>query len=627
MQRMRTRLSAILLIAVASLLPASAQQRLIVSPEHPRHGDTVLVEYDAAASGAVLKSGVPVVATVEMDARDRFPIPMKQNGTRWRGSFCLTDTATRAFFVTLQAGEYLDDNDGRTWPFCVYGKDGIPLERAQYIIALRYSLFADMEGLQAFPDSAIRFYERELACYPDEIFVRERLWAVRLAIDSSAATMAGIHSEVLDQYERCKEDGTPNGEFLDWLMRVGEEQKAAHLKLVTRTVNPHSDISIWMEVAEANGEPDFTRRIAGLRALLSRDFGSMKARERVYEALADAYQDAKSWDSAATCLDAMTEPSAWRYSTLSEMMRNAEGRATEALSIAARGVDRCLHRDAEGRPRLDRPGGRYVNDSRVRLAVSYIRALQQNGCSDSALAFCLELSASTEGKSTALNDLAIPMLYKKRRYAEALSMIRTALEEESASEDAVNYLRQTLVRTGVAQSALGDTLAAIRESFRPRFAARVRARSRFIPAFDRNLFVEGGRVLRIADLKGRVAVVWYFSGGDAALLTFATLHYLGERFRDDERVALYAVYTRDDATGEALESKLDVGRKLIGCDKVRVVVDADPANTRPACGLPKSFTLDRKGRMVTERNPDGQIENSMQSGILLEEKIRMLLED
>ncbi|MGO4290732.1 TlpA family protein disulfide reductase [Chitinophaga sp. RAB17] len=253
------------LLALVAVSETYAQQRVVITPEYPEHGQTITITYDPSAPGATIPaaaSPVTVVFSYSNFYNQAWRMNMQRNGNKWTTSFVLADYSTFATFY-LESGEATDKPaKDRHYEITVF-KNKVPVKDVS--LYKGYSMSAQMGKSPLLADKQAALYKEELSRYPDNYEAKLRLLTYQISKAATAKEKEQFRTRaqqvIADKFDAAPTDrGNINKVTMGYLI-IGENTRLDSIRKVIRERYPASDVGRELMTEEVAKGKDTTRQI------------------------------------------------------------------------------------------------------------------------------------------------------------------------------------------------------------------------------------------------------------------------------------------------------------------------------------------------------------------------------
>jgi cytochrome c biogenesis protein CcmG, thiol:disulfide interchange protein DsbE len=537
-------------------------------PAEPHVGDTLRMEYNAGAEDAALKEAVTMVAEIVHVRRTvEWPITkiqLSRKGNTWSGVLGSIVDGEIAFLARFRTGDAVDLNRQRGWSCVVVDSGNRPFPRAHEYLALYHSGYG-IDGFEIGHDeeSRIRHLEQERATHPGNVVARILSWSYRAGTDKGDAAHAEVQREADSLYGCCVAGGKPEQVLIEWFERHGEYGRADTLRRMLAQRFPED---VRARDSMRILDDPFAAALQQHARNSDRIHITIETPTRSCGSSCEEFLDIFGIDSTASFLLSSGANEPHSYFLVAALLLQEE-KPQRALDVAQAGVD-ALRLSAPAAWLADIADRErwHVSWASPDLLYVYLLALVAVHRSDDAVQYARMLVDSTRANSQLLNDELCRLYDDAQRYDDLERHVRHCLEVDRASDDMLRRWRAMIEKRGGKASQVDDTIAAALRRQRPERLMRLRGALAREIAPELEVSTGHGSRVPLSSLKGRVVVLLFWSSWCGAVeRQFPALNMACERYRDDPRVAFFAINTLSEEEGPALDSLLLDARSRLTC--------------------------------------------------------------
>lgn len=611
--------------------PHAPAQVISVHPGEPRIGDRVEVRYDESAAGASLRGAATMRLEAMLMCLDDSPVlretDMTREGGIWKGTIPIGIPAARLIVIRVVSGAEVDDNGGRPVTVLLFGEPGKPLEDShrQNAAIMAGQGISEFKHIANLPGARAELAkERDL--YPGNHRTWITQWALMRRETPGPEAQKAIQKD-LPLYERqFKGNEAAMVSAVGWMDQVGLQGRADSIRNAWVKASPGGKMAEEVRRAEVARERDAARR-AELAEKFLTDFPQTGPAAAAMEQIliSSLVQSARS-DRAIARLKSSPGRSAMLYNQVAWPLIEKGDQLETAVELAATGVAVARKTSPS-----DKPGPMRVSDWERQNAMSlgmildtYALGLSKQGKDAEAAAAYREAFALLKGEDADVNQRYVECLLKLGRPADALAVSRESFINGKSSETLTERYREAFVKVTGSSGGFDVELAGATKQRDD--TARVRiARSRLAkPAIDFTLKDLSGKPVQLAALRGKVVVIDFWATWcGPCRSSFPTLQKIYDRYRGNDRVAIFAVNTWERQTGAERQALVE---KFMADNKYTfpVLYDEGFVERYGVDGIPTKFVVDKGGKIAFKtigfNGPDEMMtEMTIQLDMLLEE--------
>ena len=167
MKKLQLSILALLIVSAPAL-----SQSTTISPESPRPGDVIKIQYDPSGSDIAGEKSISAVAYL---VEDLMPVAhevlLEKSEQGWTGNI-QSESTTKAVFVKYIAGEKTDGNKN-IFTIKMKGQDGNPVQGSYAAVGSVHSSIIQLMGADADLAKAYEYMKKELELYPSSVDNRD----------------------------------------------------------------------------------------------------------------------------------------------------------------------------------------------------------------------------------------------------------------------------------------------------------------------------------------------------------------------------------------------------------------------------------------------------------------------
>lgn len=275
--------SILLLFLFGFIINSKGQGRVTVSPEFPKPGDSVIIDYHP---DVVDDSDQPVLQFTYSNFYElRQQMEMQRSGSNWRTAFKLPPYAILATFVINEGENTIKPSDKLHYEIVVYNKKNERVENSYLYEG--YSLSAQEGRIPELKNNQAALFKEELSHYPDNYTAKLALLAYKVskAPESEKAKLYKEANDIIAKkfYTDPGKMAFTNLTTMGYLM-MGEKTRLDSLRVVIRKKYPRSEAGYELRIDDIASLKDSAKMVSGLESLLKTE----NAKNREY--LTSAHQ-------------------------------------------------------------------------------------------------------------------------------------------------------------------------------------------------------------------------------------------------------------------------------------------------------------------------------------------------
>ena len=575
-----------------------------LTPARPKAGDAVTLTYNAASRTASLRDAKEITGEVMLTPYGALPtlveIPLKADGAVWRGSFTLPETDAVIMLIRFRSGENTDDNGANVWDAMICGPDGTPVRNAHLLRSsiLNGATVMDFKHARD-PDAAKAEVAEEAKAYPDNAMASSVRWGMLLRDAPGDETLAQIRKELEPVCAAKSGDESALTAILYWLEKTAQKPRADGIRAAAIAARPHGRIASADAERAAYSEKD-PKKAVELTEKYIRDFPpTEKERESRLDALASFCIRAGDFEKAAGTLASMSNPSGNAYNNLAWEMIDGGADVEKGVAFAKKGIAIFRTHGAAGKPAY-MSANQWAQSNRTGLGLildTYGYGLSKLRHFEEAAPAFEEASLLTEGKYPDITGRLIECESTLGRTDRVIEYARGAIGSGNATEPVVGAYKTAFARKNGSTAGFDEALAGLKADAAKKARLDLMKDRVNKPAVDFTLKSLDGKVVKLADLRGKVVVLDFWATWcGPCKYSFPYLQKVYDKYRGNDRVVILAVNTWESETGKAREALV---KKFIDENRYTfpVLLDEGVVEKYGVNGIPTKFVIDRNGRI------------------------------
>lgn len=560
-------------VLFGSMFQVSAQV-IDFTPKQPRHGQTITVTYNPAASGAQFKGEATLYVVESINTMDHGSShqhwPMRRDGALWRADVPVGETTAAITFFVLADDAW---DSGVSPSTVIYGDDGNPV---------RGSLHTTMD-----PGNYEKPFEESRRLYPDDyVIYRWRWMMIKYAKEDAAEAIVEKELKPLLELNQTSLELT-YARCYGWLA-LSNEPKARALLIEMLTEHPEAELT-----ADAASQYDYAAYSnhwegegveavkAATIAAATKAPASPVARGQISGFIRDSAVPIETLEAIAEAWsrDVPLHPQphallAYAYSLRKIKLDRAANEASLAMSLAMSSSYRLIE---------DLSGSR-GNDTMAWVAKTAAEiALARERYGDAVAMARMARSANDEGQA-ALLTLEAQAWRAAKQWTKAEDAYVDAVLKGSA--DAHKALTEIYSQRHGSDTGFDTWLSAQKSK---RTSAKAGSDRAVAPAFK--VTALDGKKYELSTLKGKVVVLNFWGIGCAPCVReIPSLNQLPKRYKG-KNVVFLAITTDDKDSLQPFLVKHPFDYQVVDSG-------SKPTQAYGVDSLPQHVVIDKQGRIV-----------------------------
>jgi thiol-disulfide isomerase/thioredoxin len=577
-----------------------------LSPDKPKIGEEIRIEYDAASKAAslrVVKSmSVYVLVLREEEYPSLIEVPLQKSGTVWRGNVKLEQANTKAVLFKFVSGDLVDDNGQDVWALMIYGDDGREVEGAHLSLA-QVAYTGDYLGFKRPKDvtEAIHELGLERDLYPENVQAAAFYWSLSMRVNPGEATRSKIVGELSSIHERHKDSEDVAAMLVGFYDRLNKREIADSVRNFWITKNPRGKMTENKKLFEVGSERDAAKRAPLLENFLM-DFpqkGEMK--KNLDRELIFSYADAMDYGKVGNLLERLESPTgdinnavAWR--TISRDQRGPD--LDTAVAWAKRGIEIIKSGKETRPPYMSQEDWKNNQTSSLGLIFdTYALGLFKSGRTKESEVAYEEAVRLTEGKQADINERYAGTCLANRNYKKVMSVVAGFIKSGMLTDKLLDAYKTAYTAVKGSDKGFDEIAAKAKKSANEASLKKLLKDRINRQATPFSLKSIDGKLVKLRDLLGKVVVIDFWATWCVPCQT--SLPYLQEvhkRYKDNPNVSILALNTWEHDSGEVRER---IVKNFVADHKFTfpVLYDEGFAEKYGVEAIPAKIIIDKKGRI------------------------------
>ena len=590
---------------MAVVMSASTAQVATISPAKPKLHEAITFVYNTADPSAKFKHEKEMTAEILLlrgeDPPLRLTVPLKEEGTTWRGSLTMSDPKGTMFLYMFSAAGANDDNGANVWDSFLYEVNGKPaagssLDMASVLMQGRLMEFTHVKDL----DRAAKEIADVMAAEPDNWMAAKMGWSMRLRSSPVDSTKKTVGAEVEQMYQRLKGNETAVASLLPIFEQAGLKQRAEEIRKPEMISHPYGKVAKRFREAEIYSTNDPAQR-GGLAEKFIQDFHSAGDElQRMQNVVVVASTVLKDYDKAVAFLAGAEHPSGVLYNIIAWQLIDSGSDVAKGVALAKKGVDLCRNPDPSGKaPYVSDAAWRENNQRSLGMVLdTYGCGLMKLGKYKEAEAPQAEAQQLINGEDPDVNERTVECYVKNGKDNEAIGVAAKAVADDKSNDKLIALYKEAYIRKNGSDAGFDKMLSEAAENTAKKVREKALQSRINLPSVDFTLPDIAGNTVTLAGLKGKVVVIDFWATWcGPCLASFPDLQKVYDKYRSNPNVAIYAIDSWERVAGKERE---DLVKKFLKENGYTIpVLYGDATITKyDVDGIPTKFVISKGGTIA-----------------------------
>lgn len=597
----------LLIVLLITTLQTFAQSNFTFSPEKPKAGDVITINY--TPSGTIANTTSPVKAVVytignKQTAND---LPLKKSGNNYSGTV-KTDTSENFVFFSFSADKNFDNNSNNGYWIQLY--DGDSLKKGANLSLSEFYQFGRNAGIEPDNDKALQWLEEEYKSHPElkkkTLVSYARLYSQVHKDEAPAFIQKQIESEI--QSGLKDEDDYTTVQNLYMLAKL--PQQAKFIQNQEKEKFPNGKWTINETINNFLREKDISKKeqmLDDITAKIKNDSAWKYLQPSLsyfQRSLVTAFQQKKDWkgmedaikkyDIKGTDLAAIYNNAAWEIQQTDKDLDVAEKMAATAVDIAKKEWKNPTEKKPDFLSQSQYEKSR--ESSYGMYADTYAMVNYKLGNYKKGFPYAEDAAIKIEKGNSADENNTYALLAEKvlpaKKYVPQLEQF---VKDGKSTSSIKDILKRAYVKKHSSENGYDDYLTALEKDSYLKMVADLKKGilADAAPAFT--LVDLKGNKININDLKNKVVVVDFWATWcGPCKASFPGMQKMVTKFKDDPNVKFVFV-----DTWETTDKKEKNAADFIAANKYdfHVLMDNDSKVVEQfkVNGIPTKFVIDKNG--------------------------------
>ena len=587
------------------VMSAATAQVATILPAKPKLHEAITFVYNTADPSAKFKHEKEMTAEILLlrgeDPPLRLTVPLKEEGTTWRGSLTMSDPKGTMFLYMFSAAGANDDNGANVWDSFLYEVNGKPaagssLDMASVLMQGRLMEFTHVKDL----DRAAKEIADVMAAEPDNWMAAKMGWSMRLRSSPVDSTKKTVGAEVEHMYQRLKGNETAVASLLPIFEQAGLKQRAEEIRKPEMISHPYGKVAKRFREAEIYSTNDPAQR-GGLAEKFIQDFHPAGDElQRMQNVVVVASTVLKDYDKAVAFLAGAEHPSGVLYNIIAWQLIDSGSDVAKGVALAKKGVDLCRNPDPSGKaPYVSDAAWRENNQRSLGMVLdTYGCGLMKLGKYKEAEAPQAEAQQLTNGEDPDVNERTVECYVKNGKDNEAIGVAAKSVADDKSNDKLVALYKEAYIRKNGSDAGFDKMLSEAAENTAKKVREKALQSRINLPSVDFTLPDIAGNTVTLAGLKGKVVVIDFWATWcGPCLASFPDLQKVYDKYRSNPNVAIYAIDSWERVAGKERE---DLVKKFLKENGYTIpVLYGDATITKyDVDGIPTKFVISKGGTIA-----------------------------
>lgn len=596
----------VIMLAAFSLVVCSkksSSSELTISPEKAKPGETVTFSYVPGDKNLTSRDKFTLyVYSYSRELPEVKSIELKKSGKKWTGTYQIDKNAYGLVAKIKLDRENEDNNQGKGYIFALYTPDGKLVPGHKAGLALAYTSWGQLVGINQDLDQALRLTEEDFQTNPQ---IKKQF------VNSYLRLLQAIKPEGWDKKTQAFLDEISTQPDLDdstlttlyrFYAQMGNQEKAMAIFQEAQK-NPKGEFFQIQAVMQLQSIQDSKQRIDFFKKFQA-EFPDSKYLESIIGMITQDFFQEKKLDEAVTFLEENREKvQPYYFYAIASQASQTEGQSDLALKAIDSGI--LLLNDQLKNPEKFKPAyytaEEWQEEMESNLRPMFLslkgNLLMKKGKTEEASATFKEAYEITQGEQVGISVDYSKALLQNKNYAEAKTVLETTARKGFTNQELMDLLRQAYVGLHNSEEGWKKYQKDIETTATDFLKTELKKKMTDKPAPAFELKDLQGKLVKLSDYQGKVVVLDFWATWCGPCLgSFPGMKQLVEEYQQDPTVAFVFVNTWQDEA-----NKEQVVKEFLEKNQYPFYVLMDTENKVVArygvSGIPTKFVIDPKGKI------------------------------